>query len=194
MSASGPLPRFTEVHEYRALELIGKYGSLGRKQLADELGVGEGSARTILKRLKERELITSTPRGHILTRRGREELEAEERKIVRINAGPLTVGKVDVATIVKNASGKVRFGVEQRDEAIKAGAKGATVLIFEDSKLQLPDRSRKIDEGIDRAIKEFLKPERGDVIVIGSGSDEKEAERGAFAAAMSLTGQAKTKV
>ena len=60
--AIGPLPRFAEVHVRMALELIAKHERIGRKQLAGELGVGEGSMRTILNQLKKRGLITGATR------------------------------------------------------------------------------------------------------------------------------------
>lgn len=185
LSAVGPLPRFAEAHVRRALELMAKYKTIGRKRLAEELGVGEGSVRTILNQLKRRGLIRSSKGGHELTAKGRREL-GKAGEYVQVDAGTLTVGEVDIATIVRGAAAKVRRGIEQRDEAIKAGASGATVLVFKNGKLQFPDGLSKIKREIGDALIEALKPREGDVIIIGTGKDKVEAEMGALAAARSL--------
>jgi DNA-binding PadR family transcriptional regulator len=184
-SAVGPLPRFAEVHVKLALELIAENKTIGRKQLAKKLGVGEGSMRTILNQLKKQSLITSSRGGHALTVKGRRAL-GKPLEYVRVDAGDLTVGEVDVATIVRGAATKVKRGIEQRDEAIKAGADGATVLIFKAGKLQFPDGFAKIDEKVGKLIKTF-RPRDGDVVIIGTGKDVVKAEAGAKAAARTLT-------
>jgi len=184
-SAIGPLPRFAEVHVRRALELIAEYKTIGRKQLAKNLGVGEGSMRTILNQLKKQSLITSSRGGHTLTAKGRNTL-GKPLEFVQVDAGDLTVGDVDVATIVRGVATKVKRGIEQRDEAIKAGADGATVLVFKAGKLQFPDGFTKVDEKVVGLVKTFG-PRDGDVIIIGTGSDAIKAEVGARAAARTLT-------
>jgi DNA-binding MarR family transcriptional regulator len=182
----GPLPRFAEVHVREALELIGKHGRVGRKDLADELRIGEGSVRTVLNQLKKRGLITSSRGGHSLTDKGRRAL-GKSLEFVKIDASDLTVGEVDVATVVRGAADMVKKGIEQRDEAIKAGAAGATVLIFKNCKLQFPDRFIEVGKKVSETIIKTLKPQEGDVIVIGTADDVVSAEAGARAAARTLT-------
>jgi DNA-binding PadR family transcriptional regulator len=184
-SAVGPLPRFAEVHVRRALELIAEHKTIGRKQLAKKLGVGEGSMRTILNQLKKQSLITSSRGGHTLTAKGRRSL-GKPLEYVQVDASDLTVGEVDVATIVRRAATKVKRGIEQRDEAIKAGADGATVLIFKAGKLQFPDGFAKADTKKVEKLIEALRPRDGDVIIIGTGRDAATAEAGARAAARTL--------
>lgn len=186
MSAIGPLPRFAEIQVERALELIAEYGTIGRKKLAEELSVGEGSVRTILNRLKREGLITSSRKGHTLTPKGRRKLRMKVEKFVQIDAGDLTVGEVDIATIVRGAASGVKRGIEQRDEALKAGADGATVFVFRRGKLQFPDGFMDIEKGLAKVLIETFSPREGDVIVVGSGKDMVKAERGALAAARSL--------
>jgi DNA-binding PadR family transcriptional regulator len=185
LSTAGPLPRFAESQVRRALEIIAERGRVGRKQLARELEIGEGSVRTILRRLETRGLITSSRGGHSITAKGRREL-GRTSGYVRVDAGDLTVGEVDVATIVKGAAAMVRRGIEQRDEAIKAGADGATVLIFKEGKLQFPDGFLEVPQEVGKMLIEIFKPKEGDVIIIGSAKDEFTAEVGARAAARTL--------
>jgi DNA-binding PadR family transcriptional regulator len=183
--AVGPLPRFAEVQVRETLNLIEKYGRAGRKQLAEELGVGEGSMRTILDTLKKRGLITSSRGGHALTDKGRRFL-GRPLEFVMVDAGDLTVGEVDVATLVREAAAKVKKGIEQRDAAIKVGADGATVLVFKGGKLQFPNGFIKVNVKLEKLIKIF-RPREEDVIIIGTARDAVKAEAGARAAARTLT-------
>ncbi|MCS7131480.1 MAG: winged helix-turn-helix transcriptional regulator [Hadesarchaea archaeon] len=185
LSGGGPLPRFAEWQVRKALEIIAERGRIGRKELARELGTGEGSVRTILERLERRGLITSSRRGHSITAKGRRELGKVSR-YVRVDAGDLTVGDVDVATIVRGAAAMVKQGIEQRDEAIKAGADGATVLVLKDGKLQFPDGFFEVPHEVGELLIEIFKPKEGDVVIIGTGKDELRAEAGARAAARTL--------
>lgn len=184
--AIGPLPRFAEVHVRRALELIAKHKRIGRKQLAGELGVGEGSMRTILNQLKKQGLITSSRGGHALTAKGKRSL-GKPLEFVQVDTGDLTLGKVDVATIVRGAAKKIKRGIEQRDEAIKVGAQGATVLVFKGGKLQFPDGFIKVGKRDSEIIIKTFKPREGDVIIIGTANDIVPAETGARAASRTLT-------
>ncbi|KXA89551.1 hypothetical protein AKJ40_00020 [candidate division MSBL1 archaeon SCGC-AAA259M10] len=183
----GPRPLFDEGQVRRALELIGEHEPIGRKKLAEKLGIGEGSMRTILNRLKEKGLITSTARGHVLTDKGDRELGERSRKFLEIDVGDLTVGKVSVATMVKDAIEKVRRGIEQRDEAIKVGAQGATTLVYRDEDLELLCSETQLDKEIKSELLEFFQPSENDIIVIGTADSKKYAERGALAAAESLS-------
>jgi len=184
-SAVGPLPRFAEVHVRKALEIIAEHKTIGRKQLAKKLGVGEGSMRTILNQLKKQELITSYRGGHALTTKGRQAV-GRPLKFVQVDVGNLTVGEVDVATVVRGAASKVKRGIEQRDEAIKAGADGATVLVFRANKLQFPEGFARIKKELMRQLVKTFDLRKSDVIIIGTAGDLTKAEEGAKAAARSL--------
>jgi Mn-dependent DtxR family transcriptional regulator len=182
----GPLPRFAETHLQMALDLIAARGRVGRKHLAEKLDIGEGSMRAILNRLKKRGLITSSRGGHSLTTKGKRVL-GKPFRFVRVDAGSLTVGKVDVATIVRGAAEKIKRGIEQRDEAIKAGADGATVLVFKRGGFRFPDEFLKVEEKLNDVLTEIFDPREGDVVIIGTSMSPIRAEDGARAAARSLT-------
>lgn len=185
----GPLPRFDTIHVQMVLEQIAKHERVSRKQIVKEIGIGEGSVRTILNQLKNQGLITSSKVGHALTLKGKRALE-KSQEFIQVKVGKLTVGKVNVATLVKEAASKVKRGIEQRDEAIKAGADGASVLIFKGGRLRFPDGFVKVDLDASKKLIKLLKPEENDVIVIGAASDARIAEAGARAAARTLTRKA----
>jgi DNA-binding PadR family transcriptional regulator len=187
MPAVGPLPRFAETQVRRALELIAENEPIGRKRLVEELSIGEGSVRTILDRLKRDGLIKSSRRGHELTARGRRRIRAKAGKFVQVDAGGLTVGRVDIATLVRGAASKVKRGIEQRDEAIKAGADGATVLVFRHGKIRFPDEFARVKRGLAETLVKTFNPRERDVIIIGTAQDPAKAEEGAKAAARAIS-------
>jgi hypothetical protein len=68
----------------------------------------------------------------------------------------------------------IRSGIEQRDAAIKMEASGATTLIFKDNKFVIPGtnyNSLTKEPDTAKILIENLKPEDGDVIIIGSALD-----------------------
>jgi hypothetical protein len=102
----------------------------------------------------------------------------------------LTVGSFNVAVLVRDAASVVKTGLEQRDTAIKAGAPGATTLIFSRNKLTMPSVEEKdILKGIS-SIHEMLvsklHPKENDIIILGSGENKRLAELGAKMAASEL--------
>ena len=121
----------------------------------------------------------------MITAKGKREL-GKALEYVQIDAGDLTVSDVDVATIVRKAAARVSRGIEQRDEAIKAGAAGATVLVYKGNKLQFPDGFQEVKREVVNKLMMTFKLREGDVIIIGSAGDALKAEAGAKAAARSL--------
>lgn len=171
---------------HRVLELLDERGPIGRKRLADMLEVGEGRMRTILNFLKGSNLADSTPKGHILTESGEREFEKRSKNFLEVETDDLTVGERDVATIVRNSADKIDLGIKERDEAIKAGADGATILVFSDGEFKLLGEPVNLDAETERRLLDVFQPKGGDVIVIGTASNRVNAERGALAVAMSL--------
>jgi hypothetical protein len=101
----------------------------------------------------------------------------------------LTVGPHNVAVLIKNVADSVKYGLEQRDAAIRAGALGATTLIFRNDRLTMPGVSKDVFQNI-QPIHDMLvaklKPEENDVILIGSAYDNRTAEFAAKTAAVKL--------
>lgn len=124
--APGPSPSFSIFHILRALELIAK-NTIGRSSLADELSVGEGVVRTIINRLKEAGLITTSRRGCNLTSKGVkvwEEYRNVFRRKVDLGESELTLADHNSAVLIKNRGGEAGSGMEQRDAAIMVGGRG----------------------------------------------------------------------
>lgn len=184
---AGASPSFTDTHVVKALLHL-EAGPLGRKRLTQALGVGEGSVRTIIKRLDEQGLITSSPTGHSLTEAGRRQVyRLMERftKPAAFDSGGLLPG-VQSAVVVKRPTAV--SAVALRDAALKAGAEGA-VTVFFDGGIRFLGGGLEAS-GYPRFLENLssleLKP--GYAAVIGFSSDMHASEDGALSAAMMLSG------
>jgi len=189
--APGPTPSFQVFHVLKALELISS-SSIGRGMLAKKLGIGEGATRTLLERLKEAEIVSVSKAGCSLTKRG-EEVWKEVKSVLvakaRLEQTKLTLSPCNIVIVVKKRRNKVKLGMEQRDAAFLAGAKGATTLVVEKGKLSMPNVPSNIAKdfpSVHETIMHALKPSDGDAVVIGSADTWEKAEYGAIAAAWTL--------
>jgi len=190
--APGPLPTFNVLHAVKTLEILAREGIVGRFKLSQELDIGEGSVRTLLKRMKEAGLVQFSRSGCALTSKGRDlwnEINSKIATKAEINKTEVTVGSHNVAILVRGAGNRVTSGVEQRDAAIKAGALGATTLVVRGGRLVIPMISEDVSKDFPEAyrqVMETLRPQEGDAIVIGSADEPRKAEYGALAAAWTL--------
>ncbi|MCK4718572.1 MAG: hypothetical protein KAT70_07880 [Thermoplasmata archaeon] len=160
---------------------------ISRDRLSRELGIGEGSVRTILSRLVDEELVAIRKKGIYLTRWGVAKLA--NLPVTTVPSSDLMMSSCNVAVLVPRAIGKVTDGMVQRDEAMKIGGSGATTLVYSAGRLALPkggvDVEQKFPE-VAGCLRRVFDLEEGCVVVIGSSSDEKSAEEAALAGALSL--------
>jgi predicted transcriptional regulator len=190
--APGPAPSFNEAHVIKALEIVGNYGSVGRIKLSREIGLGEGTTRTLLRHLKNEGIIQGSRRGISLSEEGKglfSDLRARLSEGIEVPSSRLTVGRFNVAVLVRDSAQAVKSGMEQRDVAIKSGASGATTLVFSSNKLSMPAREDDISVSAPSLHKQLLtafKPKENDVIIVGSGENRELAEIGAKMAAFRL--------
>ena len=128
-------------HIFKALQLAKLNGHISRDLLRKELSLGDGSIKTLIKHLKTTNMIKTSNAGTILTERGEKlisELLSCIPKETDIQKSSITIGKFNYVVLVKNMADSIKSGIEQRDIAIKAGALGATTLIFNDGKFLIP--------------------------------------------------------
>ncbi|MBI0584122.1 MAG: DUF4443 domain-containing protein [Methanomassiliicoccus sp.] len=184
----GPLFRFGDYHVYKALSVLSDGRRKGRKQVADRIGVGEGSMRTILDHLREEGLVDIKQTGIKISKKGQEFIGQFPLQVYVLDAPDITLGQCSVAVQVKGAASRIGSGMEQRDQAIKAGADGATTIVVKGEKLTVPvDYDLDTDRPeIAGAIRRLFDLTDGDVIIIGTSADLQQAEEGALAAALAL--------
>lgn len=189
--APGPLLSFQVFHVIKTLESI-SHAPIGRGMLAKKLEIGEGATRTLIDRLKDEGIIDISKSGCSLTKEG-EEIWMQVKKIfpskIELGKSKLTLSTCNVAILVKGRMSRIKLGMEQRDAAFLAGAKGATTLFVRKGKLRMPSLDADIKDDVSdvyEKIMSFLKPSDGDVVVIGSADTCMKAEYGAIAAAWTL--------
>jgi predicted transcriptional regulator len=185
----GPLHRFADYHVFRALLALQDGRRKGRKHLADSIGIGEGSMRTIVEYLRDRGLIDVKQTGVKVSAKGRDFLTQFPLEVKRLSPSDISVvrGK-NVAVRVRGRSKRITLGIEQRDAAVKAGAAGATTVIVVGGKLIVPPDYDLDVEQPDQAseLRSAFRLSEGDVVVIGTGPTFDSAEDGALAAAFEM--------
>jgi predicted transcriptional regulator len=189
--APGPSTTFTVSHIFFALELMAEK-PIGRNKLAKKLEVGEGAIRTIINRLKDAELITTSKEGGTLTSKGLgiwKKFTEYFPERAEIGKTELTNAEHNYAFLIKNSGHKVKSGIEQRDAAIMAGAKRAVIIVSKEQHLTIDSVSNNLEKEFPEAAQQILQsihPKDNDVIIIVSAAIPNKAKQGAFAASWSL--------
>lgn len=189
-------PAFKPYHAAVALILIGREQPLGRYELCEKMSIGEGSVRTLLKRLSEASLIEAEGKqGQKLTSKGKTLFDSITRDIplgLTLKIRKLVMYEFAFANLVKGCSSRISDGVRQRDEAIIQGGydkAGATTLIQKSRSLVMPPDDFHILQEYEQEtllVIESLRPDDGDVIIVGSADDESLAREVSMAAVMTL--------
>ena len=182
---------FDMVHVFKTLQLIQENGHVSRERLCEDLGLGEGTIKTLVRHLKMHNLIESTNAGTKMTKKGNSffsELLSSIPSEISLSKCAITLGKFNYAVLVKQMSSMIKDGIAQRDAAIRMGASGATTILFRDNKFLIPQTdfdSLKDEHQLSEQMIENLHPQDGDVIIIGSDNYSRmKAEFAAKSAAL----------
>jgi len=190
--APGPYLSFSIFHLIKAFELISKTSQIGRCKLSEELKIGEGATRTLIERLKDADLVSTSRKGCLLTTNGEKvwsEFQLTFPQKINLDKNELTLADCNVALQVSGGGNRLRAGLEQRDAAIITGARSAITIVFKKQKLIIPAISEDVARdfpSVFRQITGLLRLKENDAVVIGSADNWSQAEYGAWAAAWSL--------
>jgi hypothetical protein len=188
----GPRAVFSEVHVLRAILVIGNNGAVGRGRLGSLVGLGQGEVRTLIKRMKENDLIVIEPDGCKLSRKGEKEFLKLREKIPwssSVKAKSLGIGDKCSAVLVRAAAKNVRKGIEQRDAAIRVGAIGALTAVFTKGRFTLPGEGSDSEKDGPRELWSAARsagPQESDVLIVVGADSEEAAELGTLAAALTV--------
>ncbi|HET7336817.1 MAG TPA: DUF4443 domain-containing protein [Candidatus Nitrosotalea sp.] len=181
---------FDLVHVFKTMQMMSDNKKISRSRMMQELELGEGSIKTLVKHLKMQGLAENSNAGMWLTNKGETlyaKLHVSIPREMDIAKCSVALGKFNHAVLLKNMAYTIKSGIEQRDAAIKAGAVGATTLLCKNERLVLPGTGEDLmrnDQKIHSLIMEKLSPEQNDVIIIGSSQNKKIAEMAAKSAAL----------
>ncbi|MFW9877599.1 MAG: DUF4443 domain-containing protein, partial [Candidatus Thorarchaeota archaeon] len=149
-------PTFEKVHVLLALFIFDENrDGIGRYRLQKELLIGEGTAKSLIKKLNKNIKFIKVKderkrKGHFLTEEGLEYLNKIKKFIPIIKEGKSSILKdIIIETeiiftyfcLIRNAVYKISNGVSQRDAAIKVSGSGATCLVFNGKDLIFPSKS-----------------------------------------------------
>lgn len=161
-------PTFDYVHVILSLFIFKENpDGIGRYRLKDELEIGSGTSKSLIKRLerkihfikvkdeKSKSERQNIRKGHVLTDKGSKFLDKIKSKIPLLNYGDLSFLKEIIINaehidaffcLVRGASQSISNGIEQRDAAIKVNGSGATCLIYNGQNLVFPASSEEEKE------------------------------------------------
>lgn len=140
-------PGFTAYHVYLVLHECFK-APLGRKTLSSILGIGEGSVRTLIRRLSEAGLVSVDPvAGVLLSSKGLEVLKLLNDKVIIV--GSFDLSDSEICSNCRISITLLRGGVELvksvggvlyvRDLIVRKGGIGGLILYHVDGTFKLPN-------------------------------------------------------
>ena len=182
----GPMFRFNDANVYWSLHLLSDGRRMGRKRLADEGGVGEGSMRRIIDTLKEWDFINIKQTGITITKAGISFLEQLPLRPVNIFVEGSVAGACQQGVLVLGGADKVVNGMEQRDAGIKVGADGCTTIVIRDGVLMIPPDWNMDEKTPELAykIRKEIGMTQSDALIIGGGETQALATEAAITAAL----------
>ena len=182
----GPMFRFNDANVYWSLHLLSDGRRMGRKRLADEVGVGEGSMRRIIDTLKEWDFINIKQTGITITKAGISFLEQLPLRPVNIFVEGSVAGACQQGVLVLGGADKVVNGMEQRDAGIKVGADGCTTIVIRDGVLMIPPDWNMDEKTPELAykIRKEIGLTQSDALIIGGGETQALATEAAITAAL----------
>jgi predicted transcriptional regulator len=191
----GPTPKIDLEDLATVLIMIKHSGGMGRYRISEEMEIPDGTIRGVLKKLSETGILKATPRGCELTDLGEKMLMEYliELGIDRIELyegdefSLIAPGEAKVLVILRSGAEKVTNGLMQRDEAVRAGADGATIIVKRMGRMLIPgvDISRELNEQL-RKLEEMYGVGEGGVAIFCWGKNLAKALKGALKAATTL--------
>ena len=184
----GPMFRFNDANVYWSLHLLSDGRRMGRKRLADEVGVGEGSMRRIIDTLKEWDFINIKQTGITITKAGISFLEQLPLRPVNIFVEGSVAGACQQGVLVLGGADKVVNGMEQRDAGIKVGADGCTTIVIRDGVLMIPPDWNMDEKTPELAykIRKEIGMTQSDALISGGGETQDLASEAAITAALRM--------
>ncbi len=184
----GPMFRFNDANVYWSLHILSDGRRMGRKRLAEEVGVGEGSMRRIIDTLKEWDFINIKQTGITITKAGLSFLEQIPMRPVDIHIEESVEGEYQQGVLVIGGVGKVVNGMEQRDAGIKVGAEGCTTIVIRDGNLMIPPdwNLDEKDPELAYRIRKDIGLTENDALIIGGSDTKTSAIEAAVTAALAM--------
>ncbi|MGQ9760084.1 MAG: DUF4443 domain-containing protein [Candidatus Methanomethylicaceae archaeon] len=186
----GPPPAFSSVHFIKALLLL-ESKSMGRQTISKMLGLGEGSTRTLVRKLLKRGLVSVDPVGGCdLTESGKSIVRQIRETIISSREVALEELGIELPSCAVQVRPPSIPGIsitKLRDIAVRNGAEGMLVFTIKDFKISLPMIVNDISEDypmLATSLERLFSLKNGDIIFVAFAKDKNVAELGALAVAI----------
>ncbi|MDY6766523.1 MAG: DUF4443 domain-containing protein [Candidatus Nanohaloarchaea archaeon] len=180
------------VPRYYAVAALYHIGNeeIGRRRLAGEIGLTESKTRTMLDHMRDagyitaRETLTLTEEGATIY----DELEDRIKQIAPVDLTYLGVDDTSLAALVSDT--EVEDEVMLRDEAVRAGATGMTVLHY-DGGFHLPSdpgeaAPKEGQDDLDHLDETFSGAAPDDIVLVVSAGEIEAATAGLWRTVLSI--------
>ncbi|MBS7618484.1 hypothetical protein KEJ25_07795 [Candidatus Bathyarchaeota archaeon] len=183
------------------LYALSRFEPLGRKTLSRILRVTEGTVRSIIIRLKGQGYITVDKTGVGITSEGSLEFQRrlEKMNIESVRDFPcegLNIGPSSMAILIRGVVHRGTSCLEERDQAVRAGALGAVTIIYGNGVYTMPGVYGNLEVEAPewyRAISNtFKQPEGEACIVVVFGENRWIAVEAAFSVAVKMATTSQT--
>lgn len=187
-SKTGPRSNYCDADVYWTLWALKDMGRTGRLELSKEVGMGEGSTRSVIKKLREAGLVTLFQTGTLISESGFAFLKALPATPVEIDLEDVVEDDCYQAVVVKGVADKVDTGSEQRDIAIRAGGTGCITVVCSKDGLMLPPDWNPDERSttILTRVRSLDIMEENDVMIVGSANNMHDAKNAAMTVALEL--------
>ncbi len=187
----GIRPRYGRAEVYQVLLILAREGPLGRLKIAEKIGLGEASIKTMLRRLKELGLVHIDPiAGAYLTSKGEETVKKLSEKLeppVTINlceTAKWPNSKIMVLRKAANLLEKLNV-LEIRDELIRKGAHATLIIVVEDNIAKLAGVEEYTSDEINK-IARIANASNKDLVLVAWSPEPRESERALIEVALDL--------
>ncbi len=187
----GVKPRYGRAEVYKTLLILAHEGPLGRLKIAEKIGLGEASVKTMLRRLKELELVDVDPvAGAYLTSKGEEVVKT----LFEVMNPPITMDLYETARwpnskilVLRRAASLLKKinVLDIRDELIRRGAKAALIIVVENRIPKLAGAEEFTSEEIKRIAKTAGASDN-DLVLVAWSPEPSNSEKALIEVALDL--------
>lgn len=186
-SSLGQGCRYADARIFYILYRLAHDGPAGRRDIAGSIQVGETTVRRMLNILKKWGAVSITHTGVSITSEGRELMSSIAIRLFDPEPSEYVIGRFQYGAVVHGVADRITDGITQRNTAIMAGARGASVFTMVDGRLMMPPHW-DMDER-DPVFAEAIRSvglDDGDAVVITGAKDGMTARMTAISTALDL--------
>ena len=192
----GPSPAYSPAHVIELLLILDSEQTMGRITLSKRLGVGEGSVRTMIKKLVESQMISVDAVGGCHLTDSGKLLVTDLRKVILATAdvdlNEMGIALPSKAIQLRGLSLVNSHFTRLRDIGVRNGAEGMVIFIFKNGNFMFPLMTDEVSDvaknypNITNCLKSIFSLNEGDVVFIAFSKELRLAEEAALSAAISL--------